>query len=58
MPNTCRPTASSADELVTAARAATGRHELAALTLSAYDPDSRVRNAALAVLDALAPGIP
>jgi arginase len=48
----------SADELVTAARAATGRHELAALTLSAYDPDRRVRNAALAVLDALAPGIP
>lgn len=46
------------DELVAAARAAARDHELAALTLSAYDPsydaDGRVRYAALAVLDAVA----
>ena len=46
------------DELVAAVRAVASDHELAALTLSAYDPsydpDGRVRAAALAVLDAVA----
>jgi arginase len=46
------------DELVAAARSGARDHKLAALTLSAYDPsydaDDRVRDAALAVLDAVA----
>lgn len=45
-------------ELIDAARAVTRDHELAAVTLSAddpsSDPDGRVRDAALAVLDAVA----
>jgi arginase len=45
-----------ADELVAAVRAVARGRELAAVTLSAYDPsydaDGRVRDAALAVLDA------
>ena len=45
-------------ELVAAARTVAGDHELAAVTISAYDPsydsDGRVRDAALAVLDAVA----
>ena len=48
----------SPDELVAAVRAVVAGHELAALTLSAYDPsfdgDGRVRDAALAVVDAVA----
>ena len=46
----------SPDELVAAVRAVVAGHELAALTLSAYDPsfdgDGRVRDAAVAVVDA------
>jgi len=46
----------SADELVAATRTIAREHELAAVTLSAYDPsydlDGRVREAALAVLEA------
>jgi len=48
----------SPEELVAAVRAVTRKHELAALTLSAYDPscdeDGRVRDAAKAVLRAAA----
>ena len=50
------------DELIAAARTVARDHELAALTLSAYDPsydpDGRVRDTALAVLDAVAQPTP
>jgi arginase len=50
------PPGISADELVAAVRSVARDHELAAVTLSAYDPsydsDGRVRDAALEVLDA------
>jgi len=53
-----RPTGISPAELIDAARAVARNHELAALTLSAYDPscdvDGRVRDVAVAVLSAIA----